>query len=139
MKNSPRSGHSFLAPLAGTVLLAAFLSVAAPARANGSVEPFTLLSEPNSAGLGAIVRFEASPYREGGTRYDISPLYLFEGERLFLDANRAGVKLLKGGDQRLDLFAAQRLEGLGQFVEVGQRVGPVDQQQVEVVGAQGLQ
>lgn len=111
MKNISRSGRGFFASFAGTVLLAAGLSAAAPARANGNVEPFTLLSEPDSAGLGAIVRFEASPYREGGTRYDILPLYLFEGERLFLDANRAGVKLLKGGDQRLDLFAAQRLEG----------------------------
>ena len=36
-------------------------------------------------------------------------------------------------------LAAQRLEGAGQFVEIGQRIGPVDQQQVEVVGAQCLQ
>jgi outer membrane protein len=111
MKNFSLSGSRVFASFAGTVLLAAGLSAAAPASANGNVEPFTLLSEPGSAGLGAVARFEPSPYREGGTRYDVLPLYLFEGERVFLDANRAGVKLLDSGDQRLDLFAAQRLEG----------------------------
>ncbi len=92
-------------------LLVAGLAVMAPASANGSVEPLTILSEPGSAGLGFITRVEPSPYREGGNRYDVLPLYLFEGERVFLDANRAGVKLLNGGDQRLDLFVGQRLEG----------------------------
>ncbi|MEO7399673.1 MAG: MipA/OmpV family protein [Polaromonas sp.] len=111
MKNFSPSCSRVFASAAGTVLLAAGLSASAPASANGNVEPFTLLSEPDSAGLGAVTRFEASPYRDGGTRHDVLPLYLFEGERVFLDANRAGVKLLNGGDQRLDLFAAQRLEG----------------------------
>ena len=111
MKRFYLSGSRFFASFAGTVLLATGLSAPAPASANGNVEPFTLLSKQGSAGLGAVARFEPSPYREGGTRYDVLPLYLFEGERVFLDANRAGVKLLNGGDQRLDLFAAQRLEG----------------------------
>lgn len=39
------------------------------------------------------------------------PLYLYEGERFFLHANRGGVKLFKGGAQRLDMFVEQRLEG----------------------------
>lgn len=111
MKDFSLSGSRALAAVAGTVLLAAALSAAAPARADDDIEPLNLLSEPGSAGLGALARFEPSPYRDGGTRYDVLPLYLFEGERVFLDANRAGVKLLQGGDQRLDLFAAQRLEG----------------------------
>ncbi|MGA8786719.1 MAG: MipA/OmpV family protein, partial [Polaromonas sp.] len=57
-------------------LLVAGLAVMAPASANGSVEPLTILSEPGSAGLGFITRVEPSPYREGGNRYDVLPLYL---------------------------------------------------------------
>ena len=70
-----------------------------------------LLSTPGSAGLGLAVRAEQSPYVGGGTRYDLLPLYLYEGERLFLHGSRAGVKLLKDDSQRVDLFLDQRLEG----------------------------
>ena len=93
-------------------LLTAGFTWGSAARAQSSTEAFRhVLSEPGSAGLGAITRFETSPYRGSNNRYDVLPLYLFEGERVFLDANRAGVKLINGADQRLDLFAAQRLEG----------------------------
>lgn len=92
-------------------LLTAGLSVVMPASANGSIEPLTILTEPGSAGLGSVMQVEPSPYREGGTRYDLLPLYLYEGERIFLDANRAGVKLLATREQRVDLFVGQRLEG----------------------------
>ncbi len=111
MKHLPFSGPRALATLTGRALLVAGLLASLSARAGDTLEPASLLTEPGSAGLGAVVGFSASPYREGGTRHDILPLYLFEGERIFLDGNRAGVKLLKDGDQRLDLFAAQRLEG----------------------------
>ena len=51
----------------------------------------------------------------GGTRYDLVPLYLYEGNRLFLHANRAGIKLFKDGTdqdgQRFDVFVEQRVEG----------------------------
>ncbi len=97
--------------LACVVLLGAALSAALPARASGDVEPLGLLSAPGSVGFGAIVRSDPSPYVGGSTRADILPLYLYEGERIFLDANRAGVKLFNGSDQRIDLFATQRLEG----------------------------
>ena len=107
--------HTFASRSRFTVcasLLAAGFSLGSAVQAQSSTEAFShVLSEPGSAGLGAVARFEASPYRGSGTRYDVLPLYLFEGERFFLDANRAGVKLFKGVDQRLDLFAAQRLEG----------------------------
>jgi outer membrane protein len=107
-------------PPAGFVLGAAALMVSAfvagPAHAIGGTEPLTeILNTPGSAGLGFVTRMEASPYKGGGTRYDLLPLYLYEGERLFLHANRAGVKLLNQGDRvegsRLDLFVEQRLEG----------------------------
>jgi len=99
-------------PFLCAALLTAGLSSMLPARANGQLEPLTnILSAPGSAGLGLVTRIERSPYREGGSRYDLLPLYLYEGERLFLHANRGGVKLLNGKEQRLDLFVEQRLEG----------------------------
>jgi outer membrane protein len=101
--------------LTATAVMAS-LYAAAPARAMGGVEPLTeILDGPGSAGLGFVTRIEASPYQGGGTRYDLLPLYLYEGERLFLHANRAGVKLMNNADSgngsRLDLFVEQRLEG----------------------------
>ena len=91
----------------------------APAHAVGGTEPLTdILNAPGSAGLGFVTRVETSPYKGGGTRYDLLPLYLYEGERLFLHANRLGIKLITQGDRikdstghRLDLFVEQRPEG----------------------------
>ncbi len=91
----------------------------APARAVGDTEPLTdILNAPGSVGLGFATRIETSPYKGGGTRYDLMPLYLYEGERLFLHANRVGLKLINEGDrikgsagQRLDVFIEQRTEG----------------------------
>ncbi|CAM3531762.1 MipA/OmpV family protein [Polaromonas hydrogenivorans] len=98
--------------LISTALAAAGLSLMAPARADASLEPLTnILSVPGSAGLGVVTHFERSPYLEAGNRYDILPLYLYEGERFFLHANRGGAKLLNGDAQRVDLFVEQRLEG----------------------------
>ena len=94
----------------GAVLLAAGGLAWAPAQAN--TDPLSdLLSTPGSAGLGFVVRSEQSPYVGGGTRYDLLPLYLYEGERLFLHASRVGVKLFKDETQRVDLFLDQRFEG----------------------------
>lgn len=98
--------------LAGGALSAAGLLAMAPARADANLEPLTnILSAPGSAGLGVVTRIEASPYLEGGNRYDVLPLYLYEGEQFFLHANRGGIKLQEGDAQRFDLFIEQRLEG----------------------------
>ena len=96
-------------------LLALSATLCAPASADG-LEPLTdILNTPGSAGLGLATRAATSPYLGGGTRYDLVPLYLYEGDRLFLHANRAGVKLFNDGDrnagQRFDLFVEQRFEG----------------------------
>ena len=75
-------------------------------------DPLTeILSAPGSAGLGMVTRMGRSPYRGGGTNFDLLPLYLYEGDRFFLHASRAGVKLSSGPDERIDLFIDQRLEG----------------------------
>lgn len=99
-------------PWLGAALLTASLCAALPARANGNIEPFTdILTEPNSAGLGVVMGTELSPYRGVGARYDMLPLYLFEGQRLYLHSNRAGLKLFNGPEHRLDLLLERRLEG----------------------------
>ena len=101
--------------LFNTCLLACAAAVCTPAAADG-LEPLTdILNTTGSAGLGVAMRASTSPYLGGGTRYDLVPLYLYEGERLFLHANRAGVKLFNDGDrsagQRFDVFIEQRFEG----------------------------
>lgn len=99
-------------PLFFAAVLAAGVFAAMPARADISLEPLTpILSAPGSAGLGFVTRIGASPYQGGSNRYDVLPLYLYEGERFFLHANRGGVKLLEGNAQRLDVFVEKRLEG----------------------------
>lgn len=70
-----------------------------------------LLTIPGSAGLGAMTRIERSPYVGGGTRYDLLPLYLYEGDRLFLHASRGGIKLFKNETQRVDVFLDRRFDG----------------------------
>lgn len=80
--------------LAGAALSATGLCFMTPARADANLEPLTnILSAPGSAGLGVVTHFEARPYREAGNRYDVLPLYLYEGERFFSHANRGGIKL----------------------------------------------
>ncbi len=88
---------------------ATLLVAVAPALA---LDPLSgLLSEPGSAGLGAVVRSARSPYLGGGQRNDLVPLYLFEGKRLFLHASRGGIKLGEDDTDRVDLFFDYRFEG----------------------------
>ncbi len=70
-----------------------------------------LLVQPGSAGLGAIVRSADSPYLGGGPRNDLVPLYLYEGEHVFLHASRGGIKLVDDDKIRLDAFLDYRFEG----------------------------
>jgi len=112
MNRLPASRSFLSRPFFGAALLVAGLSAGTPASANGNIEPLTdILPEPSSAGLGFVTGYELSPYRDVGARYDVLPLYLYEGQRLFLHANRVGVKLLDSSEQRLDLLVERRLEG----------------------------
>ncbi|MDP3357594.1 MAG: MipA/OmpV family protein [Polaromonas sp.] len=91
---------------------AALLAVGFMAPAHANPDPLSeLLTVPGSAALGLAVRAEQSPYVGGGTRYDLLPLYLYEGKRLFLHGSRAGLKLFDEGSQRVDVFLDQRFEG----------------------------
>lgn len=70
-----------------------------------------LLVEPGSAGLGFVLRSSESPYIGAGHRNDLVPLYLYEGERIFLHASRGGLKLVNDGRTRVELFLDYRFEG----------------------------
>ncbi len=66
---------------------------------------------PGSAGLGVAVRTERSPYRDVNARYDVLPLYMYDGERIYLHSYRAGLKLKKTGAWHADMFFSERFEG----------------------------
>jgi MipA family protein len=70
-----------------------------------------LLEAPGSAALGGVLISGRSPYVDAGTRRDLLPLYLYEGERLLLRGDRIGLKLPLAQGQRLELFLRRRLEG----------------------------
>ena len=60
-------------------------------------DPLTsIIATPGGAGIGFATRMENSPYRGGGTRNDLVPVYLYEGSYAYLHAYRAGLKLYDG-------------------------------------------
>ena len=105
------------APVRRSLRLAFSLSaIALLAAGNASAQTNTdhiadLLQTPGSAGLGFISRIEASPYIDAGNRRDLIPLYLYEGERFSLNADRAAIKLVNTEEHRFDAFLGRRLEG----------------------------
>jgi outer membrane protein len=64
----------------------------------------------DSSGLGVALRAEQSLYRGGGVRLDVLPIYLYEGEHLYLHSNRIGLKLNIDPRRRVDVFVSRRLE-----------------------------
>lgn len=92
-------------------LLALGAALTAPPAAATSDFLAGALSGSGSAGLGAALRVEQSLYRGGGLRLDVLPLYLYEGERVYIHSGRAGLKFLPRPDRRVDLFVAHRFEG----------------------------
>jgi MipA family protein len=49
-------------------------------------------------------------YRGNGVRLDLLPVYLYEGEHVFLHSNRLGLKFDMDRRQRMELFVSRRLE-----------------------------
>ena len=70
-----------------------------------------LLAIPGSAGLGAILRSERTPYKNAAMSYDLISLYIYEGKRMFLHASRIGVKFTEQQHYGFDLFLDYRFEG----------------------------
>lgn len=109
-RHPKRLGPAMLVALATTGAL-----VATPAMAQVDTDPIAdLIDEPGSAGLGFLYRFEESPYLDAGQRTDLLPLYLYEGERFYLNADRAGIKFIDDDTHRFDAFLSRRLEGFAE-------------------------
>ena len=87
-------------------------ALSGPAFAFGDNEQITDIQKtPGSAGLGYVLKAEPSPYKDASSRLEIQPLFLYEGERVFLHSSRVGIKLFDSPEQRLDVFLDKRLEG----------------------------
>jgi outer membrane protein len=69
------------------------------------------LAIPGSAGLGAIQRLDGSPYRGAAVTRDLVPLYMYEGNYVYLHATRVGLKLHRPEADGLELFLDYRYEG----------------------------
>ena len=83
-----------------------------PLAAHAAPDPLLdLLAVPGSAGLGLMLRAEQSPYKGAVASQDLSPLYLYEGERAYLHGTRAGLKLFEAPRQLLSLLLDYRFEG----------------------------
>jgi MipA family protein len=110
MKSSS-SNPSFL-PAALLAVVGSTLALSGPAFAFGDNEQITDIQKtPGSAGIGYVLKAEPSPYKDASSRLELQPLFLYEGERVFLHSSRVGVKLFDSTEQRLDVFLDKRLEG----------------------------
>src|SRR5258708_26923531 len=89
---------------------ACVLALSAAAAPAATSDVFADITERGSAGWGIVSRFEQSPYRGDGIRIDVMPLYLYEGEHVYLHSYRAGLKLDLGSDKRAAAFLSHRLE-----------------------------
>jgi outer membrane protein len=78
--------------------------------AQATSDPLADVVEPDGAGAGMLSRIEQSPYRGIGSRQDLMPLYVYEGQYAYLRSYRVGLKL-DTGPWRFDLFLKRRFEG----------------------------
>ena len=93
-------------------LVLLLLALTVPFTVRADVEALVdILTEPGSAGLGALVGTQPPIYNDANPGLDWLPLYLYEGDRLFLHTSRWGVKLFKWPEQRVDLILDYRFEG----------------------------
>lgn len=106
------AGASRLLRAAAAAVSCALGALAAPVHAQtAAMETLSdLLAVPGSAGLGVLTEFDRSPYRGGGTRRDLTPLYIYEGERVFLRTDRVGLKFQAAPEHTLELFARRRFD-----------------------------
>ena len=95
-------GRRSLVPLA----CALFASAAA-----ASSDPLSDVVPPGGAAIGLMPRVERSPYRGAETRYDFVPIYLYEGERVYLRSLSLGLKLGGTATGRFEVFLRHRFEG----------------------------
>jgi len=107
-RSGPIIRHARLPRVFVACALALSAAAAPPAAATSDFLADT--TEHGSDGWGIATRFEQSPYRGGGVRSDLMPLYLYEGEHVYLHTYRAGLKLDFGSGKRAAVFLSRRLE-----------------------------
>jgi len=90
-----------LAALAFAVFLSA---------AGASSDPLSDIVPPGGAAIGLMPRIERSPYLGDGTRYDFVPVYLYEGERVYLRSLSLGLKVAGTQARRFEVFLRHRFE-----------------------------
>jgi len=98
-------------------LMLAGAALAGHAAANS--DPLTDVLPSGGAGIGPAISAERSPYRGAGVQYDFVPLYVYEGEHLYLHSYSAGLKFGSGTlgfgpgtrQPRFDVFIRRRFEG----------------------------
>ncbi len=83
----------------------------APSIARAGDYPLVDPLPEGGAGSGGIGRVTRSIYRGEGLRFDYLPVNLFFGERVYVHADRIGIKKDVDADLRLDMFLAHRYEG----------------------------
>ena len=72
----------------------------------------TGIAAPGGVAIGAALRQERSPYRGAGWQRDFLPIYLYEGERLYLHSYSIGLRFGNiANEPRLDVFLRHRFEG----------------------------
>ncbi|MES2296011.1 MAG: MipA/OmpV family protein [Pseudomonadota bacterium] len=104
----PRPRPRSRLPLRALPLLLLLLPLAARATSDVLID---LLAIPGSAGLGAIQRSTYTPYKGAHVGYDLVPVYMYEGKRVFLHATRIGIKLSNETGYGFDTFLDYRYEG----------------------------
>ena len=104
-------GYRLQAVFALCLSLVAGYAAAAEVSNDTPIVAATIPEKTGGAGLGVVTRVENSPYRGGGTRYDLVPIYMYQGKHVFLESYRVGLRFNGTPDSRLDLFLGYRFEG----------------------------
>src|SRR6185369_681153 len=91
--------------------LATFALTFAAGLALANSDPLQNVVPQDGVAMGAATRGERSPYRDAGTRYDLVPVYVYEGQYAYLHAFRVGLKYLPSERHRFDAFLSHRFEG----------------------------
>ena len=86
------------------------LALAAPA-AFANSDPLTGIAATGGVAVGAVPRIERSAYRGAGMRHDLVPIYLYEGDRVYLHSQSLGLKFGRSEAARSDIFLKHRFEG----------------------------
>jgi outer membrane protein len=94
------------------VVACCLVSLLSAPRASAQLLPlFETLELTGKAGLGVAVRTINSPYAGADHIVDLVPLYVFEGDHVYLHSYRGGIKFPTSQNAHVEAFIARRFEG----------------------------